>query len=113
MARRKTSRQKIKRQKEFLHTLLFFAVTTLSISGLLIYLWVYTEVDETLLAIEIQQSTVNELHNNIKELKSDIALLNRVDRVTSIARSELGMVFAQPETVIVYIDQDYTVGFSD
>lgn len=104
MTRKKISRRQSKRQKEFLHTLLFFAITTMSISGLLIYLWVYTEVDETLMEIEIQHTTVNELHNNIEELKSEIGLLNRVDRITYIARQDLGMVIAQPETVIVYID---------
>ena len=35
--------------------------TALTIIGLIIYLWVYTEIDEAVLAIDIQKSTANEL----------------------------------------------------
>ncbi len=100
----KSKRQKLKRQKEFLHTLLFFGITTLSIAGLLVYLWVYTEIDETLVSIEVQNGTVNELRNSIEELNSEIARLSRVDRITSLAKEKLDMVVAHPETVAVYID---------
>ena len=91
----------INRQKEFLQTLSFFLVTVTSICGLIIYLWVYTEIDETMIAIEIQKSTFSELNNSIKELTSDIERLNRVDRITSFARKELGMVVAHPEPMVI------------
>ena len=42
--------------------------------------------------------------NSIKELQNDIVLLERVDRITETARKDLGMVFASPETISVYID---------
>lgn len=102
----KSKRQKLKRQKEFLHTLLFFGITTLSIAGLLIYLWVYTEIDETLVSIEVQNGTVKEIRNSIEELNGEIARLGRVDRITSLAREKLGMVVAHPETVFVYVDPE-------
>ena len=44
--RRKNRR--INKHKEFLQTLSFFLVTVASIGGLIIYLWVYTEIDETM-----------------------------------------------------------------
>jgi cell division protein FtsL len=90
-----------------LHTLSFFLITIASISGLIIYLWVYTEVDETLMSINVQKATVSELNNTIKKLQSDIARLSRVDRITRVAREELGMVNAQPESIAVYIPDDY------
>ena len=46
------------------------------------------------------------MSNTIKDLQNDIALLGRVDRITDKARKELGMVFATPETISVYIDPD-------
>ena len=76
----------------------------MSIMGLIGYLWVYTEIDETLVAIEVQKATLAELNNSIKELQNNIALLERVDRITETARKGLGMVFASPETISVYIE---------
>lgn len=90
--------------RDFFQTLSFFLVTVLSIGGLIIYLWVYTEIDETMMAIEIQKSTFSELNNTVKELKGKIELLNRVDRITTVARNELGMVVAHPESISVFVD---------
>jgi len=98
------SRRNARKHKEFIHTLTFFGITIISIMGLIGYLWVYTEIDETLLAIELQKATLDELNNSIKELQNDIVLLERVDRITETARKDLGMVFASPETISVYID---------
>ena len=52
----------------------------------------------------MQKATFYELYNTIKELQNDIALLERVDRITETARKDLGMVFASPETISVYIE---------
>lgn len=98
-----TPRRRSKRHQELVHTLTFFLVTLLSIAGLIFYLWVYSEIDETLLAIEIQQETVHELTNSLQELKSEIARQERVDRITAVARTHLGMVVARPETLAIYI----------
>ncbi len=101
---KKNTKRNTRKQKEFIQTLSFFGITIASIVGLISYLWVYTEIDETLIAIELQKATREELNNSIKDLQNDIALLGRVDRVTDKARKELGMVFATPETISVYID---------
>lgn len=101
---KKNTKRNARKQKEFIQTLLFFGITIASIVGLISYLWVYTEIDETLIAIELQKATREELNNSIKDLQNDIALLGRVDRVTDKAKKELGMVFATPETISVYID---------
>ena len=101
---KKYTKRNARKQKEFIQTLSFFGITIASIVGLISYLWVYTEIDETLIAIELQKATREELNNSIKDLQNDIALLGRVDRVTDKAKKELGMVFATPETISVYID---------
>ncbi len=92
-----------KKQKEFIQTLMFFFVTIIMIVGLISYLWVYTEVDETLLAIEIQDSTVEELLNDIKQLESEIESLSRADVIASRAKTELNMVSTHPETLAIQI----------
>ena len=78
----------------------------LSISGLIIYLWVYTEIDETMLTIEIQSQVTKELDNSLKELKMDVLNLSRSDRISSVARDQLSMVPAEPETLIIFINQN-------
>ena len=80
--------------------------TMLSISGLIIYLWVYTEIDETMLAIEVQNQVTKELDNSLKELKMEVLNLSRSDRISSVARNELNMVPAEPETLIIFINKD-------
>ena len=78
----------------------------LSISGLIIYLWVYTEIDETMLAIEVQNQVTKELDNSLKELEMEVINLSRSDRISSVARNELNMVPAEPETLIIFINKD-------
>ena len=80
--------------------------TMLSISGLIIYLWVYTEIDETMLAIEVQNQVTKELDNSLKELEMEVINLSRSDRISSVARNELNMVPAEPETLMIFINKD-------
>ena len=103
MAKRK---RRSKKSADFLQTLLFFITTMLSISGLIIYLWVYTEIDETMLTIEIQSQVTKELDNSLKELKTEVLNLSRSDRISSVARDQLSMVPAEPETLIIFINQN-------
>jgi|TARA_B110000467_G_C18222167_1_gene423643 cell division protein FtsL len=103
MAKRK---RRSKKSADFLQTLLFFITTMLSISGLIIYLWVYTEIDETMLTIEIQSQVTKELDNSLKELKMEVLNLSRSDRISSVARDQLSMVPAEPETLIIFINQN-------
>ena len=88
----------------YVTSLVFFISTLSIISCLIIYLWVYTEIDETLLVIEIQNSTLQELQNEVRELQSNIESLSRADIIAKRARNELDMVFTQPETLQITID---------
>ena len=99
-------KRRSKKSTEFLQTLLFFITTMLSISGLIVYLWVYTEIDETMLAIEVQNQVNKELDNSLKELKMEVSNLSRSDRISSVARKELKMVPAEPETLMIFINEN-------
>ena len=99
-------KRRSKKSSEFIQTLLFFMTTMLSISGLIIYLWVYTEIDETMLAIEVQNQVTKELDNSLKELKMEVINLSRSDRISSVARNKLNMVPAEPETLMIFINKD-------
>ena len=93
-----------KKTKSVLQSIIFFISTIGIISCLILYLWVYTEIDETSLFIEIQTSTIKELENEIYELKSSIESLNRADAISKRAKKELKMIFADPETLNIVLD---------
>ena len=67
---------------------------------------VYTEIDETMLTIEVQNQVTKELDNSLKELKMEVINLSRSDRISSVARNELNMVPAEPETLMIFINKD-------
>ena len=98
-----------KKNQDLIQSLLFFVSTIITICGLIIYLWVYTEIDESVLSIDIQRSTANELRNEIEELDSIIESLLRVDAISTKAQLELNMVYAHPETLIVIYDSNIKV----
>ena len=106
----KKRKRRSKKKREFFQTLLFFSTTILSITGLIFYLWVYTEVDETMLAIEVQNQVSIELDNSVNELKMDITQLSRGDRISQVARTKLNMIPDQPETLTIYIDNNIVTG---
>ena len=93
-----------KKTQGILQSIIFFASTIGIISCLIIYLWVYTKIDETSLFIEIQASTVRELENEIYELKNSIESLNRADAISKRAKNELKMIFTDPETLNIVLD---------
>ncbi len=98
-------KRRSKRARNLIQSFIFVLFTIGSISCLIIYLWVFKEIDESLLAIEIQAMTERELANEISELTSTIDKLIRPDIITARARKELGMVIAQPETLLIAVDK--------
>ena len=100
MARKRIS----KKTRDVIQSLIFFTSTMAIISCLIMYLWVYTEIDETLLVIEIQNSTAKELQNVIHELKSQIESMSRADVIAKKAQDELKMVFTEPETLRITVN---------
>ena len=97
-------RRTTKRRKEFIQTITFFFISIFSITGLLVYLWVYNEINLTIREVSGLEKVAAGLLNDNKLLTNSIARLERIDRITGIVRDELGMVTAAPETVVVYVD---------
>ena len=93
-----------KKNQDLIQSFIFFLSTIVIISSLIIYLWVYTEIDETLLAIDIQKSTANEMKYVIDELNSIVESLLRADVISEKAKNELKMSYTEPETLIVEFD---------
>ena len=84
---------------------MFFFSTIGSIVCLILYLWIFKEIDESILSIEIQNVTARSLKNEIDVIKNDLEKLNRADVITSRAKNELNMVIASPETLIVSVNK--------
>ena len=101
---RKKRRRSVK-SWNFMQGVLFFLFTIGSIVCLIVYLWIFKYIDESMLAIEIQNTTARELRNEIDELKNKIEKLTRSDVITLRAKEELGMIIAVPETLIVAINK--------
>ena len=95
-----------KKSKNIIQGLIFFFSTASIISSLIIYLWVYTEVDETTLAIEIQNATLKEFENQLFELKSETEFLSRVDIISKRAREEINMIVTEPEIFQIALYED-------
>ena len=99
-------KRKSKKVQNIFQSIIFFGSTISVISCLIIYLWVYTEIDETLLYTEIQTATVKELENEIYEIKNSIESLNRADAIAKRAKKDLNMVFTDPETLNIIFNQN-------
>ncbi len=98
-------KRRSKRIRDLIQGFLFFLSTIGTISCLILYLWVFKEIDESLLAIEIQITTARELSNEVSELTSKIDQLSRPDIIKYRAGKELGMVTAKPETLVITLDK--------
>ena len=106
MPRQKTKRRRraSRKQKEFISSILFLAVSLLSVTGLLIYLWVYNEIILTAKGNVGLRKTKEALLEDNNRLEGNIARLMRADRITSIAEKELSLVTPVPETLVVFIE---------
>ena len=56
----RNKKRRSKKVQNIIDTLIFYLITCLSIGGLVLYLWVYTEIDDSLYALDIQRKTVEE-----------------------------------------------------
>jgi cell division protein FtsB len=95
-----------RKQRQILKSIIPYIFGILFIAGTLLYLWMYSEIDETLQETEYLVSMENELKDDINILKDDIEYLTRVDVITNRAKRDLGMVFTAPETIEIYIDEE-------
>ena len=98
-------KQNSRKQKQLFNSLIPFIIVVAAITGLIAYLWIYSEVDETLNDLEKHQLAVTELNDDINNLRDNIEYYARVDILTARAKNELGMVFTTPETIAIYVDE--------
>lgn len=106
MTKKKNTAVSGRKQRKALKSLIPYTIGIALVSGTLLYVWIYSEVDHTLDDVEILLSTAQELTDDINLLKDDIEYLSRVDVLTNRAKTELGMVFTAPETIEIYIDEE-------
>jgi hypothetical protein len=88
-----------RKQKQLLRSIIPYIFGIVFVAGILLYLWMYSEIDETLQETENLVLMVSELTDDINLLKDDIEYLTRVDVITNRAKMDLGMVFTAPETI--------------
>lgn len=82
----------------------FFIWTFFLVSAAIAYLWIYNQNDVAVADLVEKQQTIAELENDNRELQVFIDKLSQIDRITHIARKELGMVIPAAESLIVYLE---------
>lgn len=83
----------------------FFFWTTFLVTAAITYLWVYNQNDVLAAGIVGQQTRIAELENTNQDLQVAIDQLSQIDRITRIARTDLGMVAPPAESLIVYLPE--------
>ena len=82
----------------------FFFWTFFLVSAAITYLWVYNQSDIMAADLAAKRKLIVELDNENRELQVIIDKLSQIDRITYLARTELGMVAPAAESLIVYLD---------
>lgn len=104
VARTPKRRKPSRKQRDFINSILFLAVSLLSVTGLLIYLWVYNEITLTEKTNGgLRQSRASLVEDN-RRVNADIARLMRADRITAIAEKDLKLVTPEPESLVVFME---------
>lgn len=84
----------------------FFFWTFFLVSTAIAYLWVYNQTGVAATTLIEKKELVQELESECTDLQLKIDELSQIDRITRIARTELGMVIPQAESLIVYVSVD-------
>ena len=83
----------------------FFFWTTFLVSAAIGYLWVYNQTDVVAVQLVETQELIQDVENANRDLQASIDQLSQIDRITRIAREELGMVTPAAESLIVYLPE--------
>jgi|TARA_B110000967_G_C18315118_1_gene284803 hypothetical protein len=110
ISRKRNKRNSLK-TSSFYQGLIFFFSTVGSVLCLILYLWVFKEIDESSLYVEIQSKTARSLKNELDEIKNEIENLSRSDVITARAVNELNMNISVPETLVIAISQNRASNF--
>ncbi|MBS1272564.1 MAG: Cell division protein FtsL [Candidatus Marinimicrobia bacterium] len=96
-----------KTSDDMFFTMSFMVVVALLIGLFLGYLWVHNAVTKTIKENMALRKLEQQLDNQNRELRSELTNLSRGDRIKRIARTELGMVTPEPESLVVFIDGEF------
>lgn len=105
---RRNLRSPVQRRKQFTHgpsLFSFFFWTFFLVSAAISYLWIYNQNDIVANDLAEKQTQIHELTNANRELEIKIDRLSQIDRITNIARSQLGMAVPPAESLVVYISK--------
>lgn len=83
----------------------FFFWTLFLVSAAISYLWIYNQNDVVANDLVDKEIQMQELTNINQELEITIDRLSQIDRITTIARSQLGMSIPPAESLVVYISK--------
>lgn len=83
----------------------FFFWTLFLVSAAISYLWIYNQNDVVANDLAEKEVQIQELTNSNQELEITIDRLSQIDRITNIARSQLGMIVPPAESLVVYISK--------
>jgi cell division protein FtsL len=81
----------------------FFFWTLFLVSAAIIYLWIYNQTEVLTADLMTKRRQILELEHTNRELQVDIDNLMRIDRITQIARTQLGMYVPPAESLVVSI----------
>jgi len=70
----------------------------------LLHLYMMNEIKETQYKVDAIRNNITRIQQSIIDIDSEIARLSRADRITKIARQQLGMVNTQPGIDVVVIE---------
>lgn len=83
----------------------FFFWTLFLVSAAISYLWIYNQNDVVASDLADKEIHIKELTNINQELEITIDRLSQIDRITDIARSQLGMTIPPAESLVVHISK--------
>ena len=83
----------------------FFFWTFFLVSAAIAYLWIYNQTDVAAAGLIEKRKLIQEMEDTNRELQVTIDQLSQIDRISSIARTQLGMVVPQAESLIVYLSE--------
>ena len=79
-----------------------FVITIITIA---LYFAVFTEIDKTQASIDFNRKTLAQLNEDITIEINSVEKMKRADVISKRAK-EIGLVYSQPETLIVKISND-------
>jgi cell division protein FtsL len=101
----RSAAQPRKQPDQGLSLLSFLSWTIFLVGAAITYLWIYNQNDVVANDLADKQTQIHELANTNRELEIRIDQLTQIDRITNIARSQLGMVVPPAESLVVYISK--------